>query len=217
MEKMNCKIVQDLLPLYIDGVVSDATKEMVEDHVKTCETCQKELALLRRDLVLPANEQVKRSEAKMLKALKAAMRRKKAGIALLSVVVTAVLLSALIFFLTISKTCIPYDDGLFTVEEVDGNLYAAYHGDLFSGSCAYEGSAKAGAGNQKQSVFFYAYTTPWDRLMQRISRENTESDHLIHLGKAGEIEAVYYGKFTVTAPDIDMSTWIRQGTLMWED
>ena len=34
-----CDIVQDLLPLYIDGICSDASRQMVEDHLKDCPGC----------------------------------------------------------------------------------------------------------------------------------------------------------------------------------
>ena len=33
MEKINCNVIQDILPLYIDDVVSDDTKELVEEHL----------------------------------------------------------------------------------------------------------------------------------------------------------------------------------------
>ena len=36
---LNCEIVQDLLPLYEDGVCSEATKIAVEEHLKTCPHC----------------------------------------------------------------------------------------------------------------------------------------------------------------------------------
>ena len=34
MEKINCNVIQDILPLYIDDVVSDDTKELVEEHLQ---------------------------------------------------------------------------------------------------------------------------------------------------------------------------------------
>lgn len=36
-----CKITEDLLPLYVDGTCSDDSREYVENHLKTCESCQK--------------------------------------------------------------------------------------------------------------------------------------------------------------------------------
>jgi hypothetical protein len=34
-----CEIVQDLLPLYVDGACSEASAEMVKEHITTCADC----------------------------------------------------------------------------------------------------------------------------------------------------------------------------------
>ncbi len=41
-----CKIVQDLLPLYHDGVCSDESCVFVEEHLKACDVCSKMLKAL---------------------------------------------------------------------------------------------------------------------------------------------------------------------------
>ena len=38
--KVTCKVIQDLLPLYHDGVASPDTAALVEEHLKDCEACQ---------------------------------------------------------------------------------------------------------------------------------------------------------------------------------
>ena len=38
---MNCKIIQDLLPLYADGIASEETNEAVRKHIAECEECGK--------------------------------------------------------------------------------------------------------------------------------------------------------------------------------
>lgn len=38
---MNCNVVKDLIPLYIDGCCSEESAEIVKDHIKTCDTCKK--------------------------------------------------------------------------------------------------------------------------------------------------------------------------------
>lgn len=35
-----CDIVQDLLPLYVDDACSEASAEMIKEHMETCETCK---------------------------------------------------------------------------------------------------------------------------------------------------------------------------------
>ena len=32
-EKLSCHVVEDLLPLYLDGVVSEATGQDIEEHL----------------------------------------------------------------------------------------------------------------------------------------------------------------------------------------
>jgi len=39
MIKYPCGMIEDLIPLYIEGDVSDATKEIVEKHLKDCKNC----------------------------------------------------------------------------------------------------------------------------------------------------------------------------------
>ena len=35
-----CEIVQDLLPLYVDGACSKASAEMIKEHLETCTDCK---------------------------------------------------------------------------------------------------------------------------------------------------------------------------------
>ena len=44
MEKINCEIIRDLIPSYVDGVCSEATKRCVEEHVAACDGCRQMLA-----------------------------------------------------------------------------------------------------------------------------------------------------------------------------
>ena len=39
--KYECDIVKDLMPLYIDDVLSENSKIFVKDHIDSCESCKK--------------------------------------------------------------------------------------------------------------------------------------------------------------------------------
>lgn len=52
---MEHEIILDLLPLYRDGVCSEASRRAVEAHLETCEVCRRALAEM--DAPLPAAEQ----------------------------------------------------------------------------------------------------------------------------------------------------------------
>ncbi|MGM9950523.1 MAG: zf-HC2 domain-containing protein [Lysinibacillus sp.] len=56
MNKLPCDVVRDLLPLYHDEVCSEASRQMVEEHLSTCEDCRNELAAIGRDIQLPAED-----------------------------------------------------------------------------------------------------------------------------------------------------------------
>ena len=54
MDQLDHDIVQDLLPLYHDGVCSDKSRAAVEEHLQTCEACR--AALTAMDAPLPEVE-----------------------------------------------------------------------------------------------------------------------------------------------------------------
>ncbi len=47
MKTLSCDIIQDLLPSYVDGICSDATKECVQEHMKECDQCKKSAEIYR--------------------------------------------------------------------------------------------------------------------------------------------------------------------------
>ena len=42
-----CEIIRDLLPVYIDGLASEETAKLVEEHLAQCEQCRTILAQMR--------------------------------------------------------------------------------------------------------------------------------------------------------------------------
>ena len=38
---MNCEIIKDLIPLYIDGCCSKESERAVEEHLSVCSECKK--------------------------------------------------------------------------------------------------------------------------------------------------------------------------------
>ncbi len=48
--KIDCDVVLDLLPLYHDDIVSESTKNLIEEHLKECDKCRYEYDLICKDL-----------------------------------------------------------------------------------------------------------------------------------------------------------------------
>ena len=53
MSKISCNVIQDIMPLYVDEIVSEDTKKLVEEHLKECEDCRKEMEKMRAKIILP--------------------------------------------------------------------------------------------------------------------------------------------------------------------
>jgi hypothetical protein len=60
MSKFECDLVADLLPIYIDGKASEATKEFIEEHIKTCQDCKAMYEAMTADMPVSALEKSKR-------------------------------------------------------------------------------------------------------------------------------------------------------------
>lgn len=47
MDRIDCEVVQDLFPSYIDGLTCQRTNEVIEDHIAGCEKCSQVLSSMR--------------------------------------------------------------------------------------------------------------------------------------------------------------------------
>ncbi len=54
--KKECKIIQDLLPNYIEELVSEDTKLFIDEHLKKCENCQEALENMKEKLTTNAEK-----------------------------------------------------------------------------------------------------------------------------------------------------------------
>ncbi|MGN1270251.1 MAG: zf-HC2 domain-containing protein [Clostridia bacterium] len=65
-EKRNCKIIQDLLPNYIENLTNEETNYFIEEHLKECPECQKVLANMQKEIKVNATKRDDR-EVKYIK------------------------------------------------------------------------------------------------------------------------------------------------------
>ena len=59
MDRIHCNIIQDLLPLYADTVVSPESREMVERHLCECPDCKAVLEEIRESIPVPQSDDVR--------------------------------------------------------------------------------------------------------------------------------------------------------------
>lgn len=112
--KNECSIVQDLLPLYAEDMLSADTKDFVEEHMKACEKCRKECESI-NDAALMGEM----PDAAPLKKLGRKMKIKKIQtVALTAAFLAALFLSA--FAVLDAPIYFPYSKSIVAAEEWEG-------------------------------------------------------------------------------------------------
>lgn len=194
MKKITCDIIKDILPLYVDDVVSMDTRTMVEEHLAECENCKKEAEAMSKAIKIPLHKTVEKEQAEVLKNLKKTFKNKKIRISIISVLATAGVIAGAYSALVLPKIYIPYEEKDFSIEIVDGNVYANY-----KGTKEYDGSVTINPTKEKK-VAFYLYTNPWNTYIQPLFKREKE-EQLIYIGKADEMKEIYYGEFDLVSED----------------
>ena len=114
-------MIQDILPLYIDDVVSDDTKELVEEHLQNCEICQRVYhetkTDLENDMKISAQTKESSNEANDLKNFRKFLKKRKIKTILLSIAATIVCFVAVFTFMNKHVTYISYKDAGITIVE----------------------------------------------------------------------------------------------------
>ena len=86
MNNVTCSIVEDLLPLYMDGCCSKDSQQAVAEHMKTCEKCRETYRHLQSDLPTIANETTDMRSEEIARSLSKRIRKRKAAAAVFAVI-----------------------------------------------------------------------------------------------------------------------------------
>ena len=97
-----CNFIRDILPLYIEGMVSDDTVEFVKEHLEKCPECKEEYESMKKEgklseVTLGDNEQ-RADEAHALITLKKKLRKKKTGLISITAICVVVVITLLHLF-----------------------------------------------------------------------------------------------------------------------
>ena len=89
--KISCNIIEDLLPLYVDDMVSEDSRQLVEEHLKACPTCRRmQEEIMRENHLTDVKKgsdsvQTNKMEAELLKKIRCKIRKKRIASVLLAV------------------------------------------------------------------------------------------------------------------------------------
>ncbi len=118
LNNRDCKIVQDLLPNYIENLTDEITNEYIEEHIATCAECAQVLKDMNGELKL---EQIHQEhEIKYLKGIRKRVRR-----TILAVTIAVILIAGCVIGYVYKKSQIQVNNYTFlkasyVVENQDG-------------------------------------------------------------------------------------------------
>lgn len=56
--KISCNVIRDILPLYAEDLASEDTKQLVDEHLCDCDSCTRELGVLKKVQMIPVDREV---------------------------------------------------------------------------------------------------------------------------------------------------------------
>ena len=64
--RITCDVIQDLMPSYVDGILSEDSRALVEEHMGTCQECRKMLEIMSRRNVIPTISRINGEDVRTL-------------------------------------------------------------------------------------------------------------------------------------------------------
>jgi len=116
MTNVTCDIVKDLLPLYVDGVVSEDSRKLVNEHLESCSKCKEyHKKLISSDV--PVEKAA--DDIAAIKKIRRKINTKKAIVGCVAALLVAALGFGLFYNFTVRESYLSYEDsGIFVENDV---------------------------------------------------------------------------------------------------
>ncbi|MDP4550095.1 zf-HC2 domain-containing protein [Alkalihalobacillus macyae] len=176
--KITCNMIRDILPLYVENMASQDTRDIVEEHISSCENCKKRLEEMRTFEEPPVD-----TDIAPLRNIQNTLRRKKLQTIILSVMVTLVFAVVTMTYLTTPEYISYNENAVSIIEKDDGTVLL----NLSKEVSGFNVNQYPAADN---SGYVYNITT-WETIWhQKISKNNLENTVLNPNGET--VASIYY-------------------------
>ena len=159
--------------------MSEDTKKLVEEHLKECEDCRKEMEKMRAKIILPNKKKINQAEKELFQKLKHRLINRRIAAAILGAILVCALLAGVYTILVLPKEPV-------------------------------------GEGAEKREIaMVYLNRNLWSTYIQPHLQEQNE-DEMIYLGKAADMDIIYYGKFDVENFYEKIPEILKEMTPIWK-
>lgn len=187
-----CNLVRDLLPLYEDGVCSEESKRIVEQHLLECPSCKEfYAAMIETDkfemTVLDADRESQKAAS--FRAVKRKLLQKQVLVVVIAFILLFVMGVSVAGVLKNSMAMIPYEDNI-SVSMTDDSLIGRLQGNR-ANRFKIKRVEVTVEGEPNTYLFFCLFGTKWDALTT--SNEVFSEYVLCPADKGAEqIDSVFY-------------------------
>lgn len=131
MEQTKCDIVMDLLPLYVDGVCSEESKKIVEEHLKHCEECKQFLENMQTEVNVSKDTKQRETDIRILKKMKKRIWIERLVLSVVVVCIAIVIESSCFFYSLKMQNMNDVVDleEVSVVQDEEGNLWLERSGN----------------------------------------------------------------------------------------
>lgn len=225
--KYSCKIIQDLLPLYIDDVCSEESKNAVEEHLEGCADCRALHAAMKEEE--HAGEQLAEADAEpipgyekqkaaSLNSVKKKILKKQILAAVVAVILIVAAGFAGVSTLQNREEIVPYEDNV-SVQMQEGSIVGRLQGSR-ENVVEIKRVIDTTNGQEKSYLFFCVRDNKWDRLTT--GSKMLSEFMLCEADKgAADVDAVYY--YTGDYADLEsksgeeLAAIVNASTLLWQN
>lgn len=162
--KVTCNVIKDVLPLYVENMLSDDSCTMVEEHIEQCQECKNYLDEMKTFNKMPVD-----TNTSPLIKIKSTLRKKKIQTAIFSMMFSIMLFVITIAFLT-APEYIPYSERSVTINEIGNGAVLAKFEDTVYG---YDISSYQTDDNTGYVYHITTWNSIWNRNIKKSNANNT--------------------------------------------
>lgn len=178
--KISCDVIQDLLPLYVENLASEDSRKMVEEHIRECPKCKKQLEKMTSGINIAID-----TDIGPLRKIEFALQRKKILTIIFAVLATFVILTVA-FAYVLSPRYFNYEDDLVTVSENSiGQVTVTFREDVV-------GYNINGYYDEEYAGHVY-HLTAWDTTWDQWFGENEQISRVLNMEGEKVVAVYYYG------------------------
>ena len=209
--KYSCNIIHDLMPLYMDGVCSEESKKIVEEHLEECKECQTYFSNTNEEIHVAEQDELQKISS--FQAVKKRIQRKQIFAGFIAIGIVASIFVTAISVLKNTHRTVAFDDNI-SVSMVDGSLVGRLYGSDYTHI-----QMKNVEVGEDTYTFYSISNTAWNDISVN---DNMMTEYVIvpKDKSANRIDRVYYytGDFTglENMNEAKLQTVIQKSELLWK-